>query len=185
VNSIWIIKILECASPEQPSLLQPPSNFAEFVRDEAQLKGISTSGVNKTYCRREIGLLSHAYKIHKLLNQHLEQSSVQDIRTDFYHVAKVDTHVHLAAAMTANHLLDFIRRKYVHFPDEVVMIDKKNDNIKEITLKDVFKKSGIEEISQLTVDSLDVQAESNLFDRFDHFNAKYSKTLNERADPKH
>jgi hypothetical protein len=41
----------------------------------------------------------------------------QDDPRDFDNIIKVDTHIHLAAAMTARHLLSFIKRKAVQDAD--------------------------------------------------------------------
>lgn len=43
---------------------------------------------------------------------------------DFYNVRKVDTHVHLAAAMNQKHLLRFIKRKLKTEPNEVVSLSR-------------------------------------------------------------
>ena len=43
---------------------------------------------------------------------------------DFYNVRKVDTHIHLSAAMNQKHLLRFIKRKARYHSDEVVTKDK-------------------------------------------------------------
>lgn len=39
---------------------------------------------------------------------------------DFYNVRKVDTHIHLAAAMNQKHLLRFIKRKLRDHADDIV-----------------------------------------------------------------
>ncbi|CAD7947050.1 unnamed protein product [Amoebophrya sp. A25] len=178
---VFHVQQLDCSTADEgDGTLKPPALFHEFVNDEARLRSISTSGGTKSFCRRELGLLQRSFNIHQLLNRDREYRQSQHCRGDFYKLAKVDTHVHLAAAMTANHLLDFIRRKYIQFPDEVVMMDKKKPNPETgappcpVTLKQVFERSGITCVEEMTVDSLDVQAEENLFDRFDHFNAKYN-----------
>ena len=54
----------------------------------------------------------------------LDVNDAQNER-DFYNLAKVDTHVHLAAAGTANHLLAFIKKKFITSKDEIVAIDPK------------------------------------------------------------
>lgn len=36
---------------------------------------------------------------------------------DFERVAKVDTHIHLAAAMTSKHLINFVNKKIQEHPD--------------------------------------------------------------------
>ncbi|CAD7963384.1 unnamed protein product [Amoebophrya sp. A120] len=174
-NGVFTVQELVADSTAENSTgkILPPALFHEFCQDEAKLRNISTSGTVKSFCRRELGLLARSFSIHKLLNsQSREQRQVQQSKGDFYRLAKVDTHVHLAAAMTANHLLDFIQRKYREHGDEIVLVDRKTKE--GLTLKQVFAKSGIHSADAMTVDSLDVQAEENLFDRFDHFNAKYN-----------
>ena len=45
----------------------PPALFHEYVKDEAHLRSISSSGVTKTFCSRELGLLQRSFSIHQLL----------------------------------------------------------------------------------------------------------------------
>lgn len=171
IHGVYNVEILATQpvdSPDLPATLQPPAAFHEFVHDEQVLKNICTSGQNKTFARRELGLLRLSFGLHKTLNGDREERFRQGTE-DFSKVAKVDTHVHLAASFTASHLLGYIKKKFEECGDEVVLKDGKG---KETSLRTLFAELGLTESRQLTVDSLDVQAEEGLFDRFDNFNAK-------------
>jgi AMP deaminase len=52
-----------------------------------------------------------------LINDLREQRATQFDPRDFYTIIKVDTHVHLSAAMTSKHLLDFIKHKVKTCPN--------------------------------------------------------------------
>jgi hypothetical protein len=83
---------------------------------------------------------------------------------DFETIHKVDTHVHVASAPTAEHLLDFIKRKlrtssnvfhyYVTPTDTQELVMQANG--RDYTLKQIFDKSDIS-TENLTLDSLDVR----------------------------
>ena len=45
---------------------------------------------------------------------------------------------------------------------------------KDMTLREIFTEMGYEDITKLSIDSIDVQADHTLFNRFDRFNAKYN-----------
>ena len=106
--------------------------------------------------------------MHSCMNRSQEKAtSVTDPR-DFSNIVKVDTHIHLAAAMTSKALFEFMKEKHNKYPDDVVYID----NGKPVTLSEMFKKCGID-MESLSVDALDVRAD-NTFNRFDNFNAKYN-----------
>lgn len=70
----------------------------------------------------------------------------------------------------ASELLTFMKHKLQTSPNEVVM----QENGKDITLADTFKKIGLSD-TQLTVDSLEVKAYNRTYyRRFDKFDATYN-----------
>ncbi len=74
----------------------------------------------KTFSWNRLKQLDFCFHFHHLLNeaQELENTQLDDPK-DFSNVIKVDTHIHLAAAMTAKHLLSFMKRKLKECPDTV------------------------------------------------------------------
>lgn len=72
---------------------------------------------------------------------------------------KVDTHIHHSAAMSAKHLLKFIKSKYETAGDEHVAISKDR---KKITLRELFEEMNVNPL-ELSINSLDVQADKNIF----------------------
>lgn len=88
---------------------------------------------------------------------------------DFYNVRKVDTHVHLSSCMNQKHLLRFIKKKLRMCPDEEVI----HRDGKDLTLAQVFESLGLTAYD-LSIDTLDMHADSNTFNRFDRFNLKYN-----------
>ncbi|CAJ0940413.1 unnamed protein product [Ranitomeya imitator] len=71
--------------------------------------------------------------------------------------------------MNQKHLLRFIKKSYRVDKERVVY----NAKGKQMTLKQVFEKLKLHPYD-LTVDSLDVHAGRQTFQRFDKFNAKYN-----------
>lgn len=70
---------------------------------------------------------------------------------DFFNIVKVDNHIHLAAAMTARHLLEFIQKKYKESPEEIVIQTKEGPQ----TLRTVFENLALVP-EELTINALDV-----------------------------
>jgi AMP deaminase len=143
-------------------------SVTEFLRDYNQILDVSGDGPVKTLSYKRLKILQLKYDLHVLLNGAREQAASQDDPRDFGNVMKVDTHIHLSAAMTSKHLLDFIRHKLRTESGEVVL----RKNGVDLTLESVFNKLGIE-VDSFTLNSLDTRAD-NTFQRFDHFNAKYN-----------
>uniref|UniRef100_A0A671XZ95 AMP deaminase n=1 Tax=Sparus aurata TaxID=8175 RepID=A0A671XZ95_SPAAU len=85
------------------------------------------------------------------------------------HPVSVDTHIHAAACMNQKHLLRFIKKSYRVDSERVVHKLKG----KEVTMKELFDSLNLHPYD-LTVDSLDVHAGRQTFQRFDKFNAKYN-----------
>lgn len=85
--------------------------MSEFQRDFARICAISVDGPVKTLTYKRLRMLHNRFKLHKLLNERREAVESEDDPRDFSNVVKVDTHIHLSAAMTGKHLFDFIKRK--------------------------------------------------------------------------
>lgn len=143
--------------------------MSDFYRDYARVLDIASDGPVRTFTYERLKVLELKFDMHRNLNSSLElESTKEDIR-DFQNVYKVDTHVHLAAAMTASQLLDFIKAKLDSEGDLVVNETKDKG---EETLKQMFERLKLD-VGALTTDSLDVHGD-NTFQRFDNFNNKYN-----------
>ncbi|XP_075706839.1 AMP deaminase 1 isoform X2 [Rhinoderma darwinii] len=141
-----------------------------FVDDMNFLITLISQGPVKTYTHRRLKFLSSKYKVHEMLNELEELKELKNNpHRDFYNCRKVDTHIHAAACMNQKHLLRFIKKSYRVDSERVVY----NAKDKEFTLKQVFEKLKLHPYD-LTVDSLDVHAGRQTFQRFDKFNAKYN-----------
>eukprot|EP01117_Protostelium_nocturnum_P017681 TRINITY_DN7238_c0_g1_i1.p1 TRINITY_DN7238_c0_g1~~TRINITY_DN7238_c0_g1_i1.p1 ORF type:complete len:1372 (+),score=486.98 TRINITY_DN7238_c0_g1_i1:123-4238(+) len=146
-----------------------PISFHDYILDYNRLLFIASSGPVRTFTYKRLKYLEYKFELHKMMNRDREILAAKFDPKDFSNVFKVDTHVHLAAAMTAGHLLDFIKRKAHNFPKDEVVLNR--DGSKQ-SLEAVFEAAKLKP-TDLTVNSLDVYAD-NTFQRFDNFNSKYN-----------
>ena len=157
--------------PSQTSrVFAPPGNADEFFATLHRLVKMSSMGHVRSFTHHRMQLLEQKFNLHVMLNadkEFLAQKSAP--HRDFYNVRKVDTHVHHSACMHQKHLLRFIKSKLKKEPDELVIF---RDG-KFLTLKEVFESLNLTSYD-LSVDSLDVHADKNIFHRFDKFNLKYN-----------
>ena len=148
----------------------PPGTAHEFFSDMHWLLKISSLGHVRSFTHNRLQLLEQKFNLHVMLNadkEFLAQKSAP--HRDFYNVRKIDTHVHHSACMHQKHLLRFIKAKLKKEGDEVVIF---RDG-KYLTLKEVFESLNMTPYD-LSVDTLDVHADKNIFHRFDKFNLKYN-----------
>jgi AMP deaminase len=83
----------------------------EYIGDYQRVKQICSHGPCKSLSYQRLKALEYCYDLHLLLNENRELASIKNDPKDFSNIIKVDTHIHLAAAMTAQHLLQFIQTK--------------------------------------------------------------------------
>lgn len=102
--------------------LQEPFSFADFVNDFLSLKDVVFSPAVQKVATRRLRWLLERFETYLALNSDLEQASLQssDAHTNFHSVCKVDTHVHLTAAMSPEQLVNFMRDKINTSAGEVV-----------------------------------------------------------------
>ena len=151
-------------------LFAPPGNSHDFFSTLHWLLKISAMGQVRSFTHHRMQLLEQKFNLHVMLNadkEFLAQKSAP--HRDFYNVRKVDTHVHHSACMHQKHLLRFIKSKLKKEADELVIF---RDG-KFLTLREVFESLNLTSYD-LSVDSLDVHADKNIFHRFDKFNLKYN-----------
>ncbi|XP_051494936.1 AMP deaminase 1 isoform X2 [Apus apus] len=148
----------------------PYPNLKHFVDDMNFLLALIAQGPVKTYAHRRLKFLSSKFQVHEMLNEMEEMKELKNNpHRDFYNCRKVDTHIHAAACMNQKHLLRFIKKSY-HVDADRVVYDAKG---KQLTLKQLFQQLNMHPYD-LTVDSLDVHAGRQTFQRFDKFNDKYN-----------
>ena len=164
-----VVNVWSVENPEE-RLFAPPGNSLDFFSTMHRLLKMSAMGQVRSFTHHRMQLLEQKFNLHVMLNadkEFLAQKSAP--HRDFYNVRKVDTHVHHSACMHQKHLLRFIKSKLKKEPDELVIF---RDG-KFLTLKEVFESLNLTS-HDLSVDSLDVHADKNIFHRFDKFNLKYN-----------
>ncbi|XP_005454186.1 AMP deaminase 1 isoform X1 [Oreochromis niloticus] len=148
----------------------PYPDLNTFIDDMNFLIALIAQGPTKTYTHRRLKFLMSKFNVHEMLNEMEEMKEVKkNPHRDFYNCRKVDTHIHAAACMNQKHLLRFIKKSYRVDAERVVH----NLKGKEVTMKELFQSLNLHPYD-LTVDSLDVHAGRQTFQRFDKFNAKYN-----------
>uniref|UniRef100_A0A8C5AZL5 AMP deaminase n=1 Tax=Gadus morhua TaxID=8049 RepID=A0A8C5AZL5_GADMO len=166
---IYVYDDQAAADKGQPRAL-PCTDYDTFIDDMNFLIALIAQGPTKTYTHRRLKFLMSKFNVHEMLNEMEELKELKNNpHRDFYNCRKVDTHIHAAACMNQKHLLRFIKHSYRVDAERVV---RKVDG-KDVTLKELFQGLNLHPYD-LTVDSLDVHAGRQTFQRFDKFNAKYN-----------
>ncbi|KAG8450852.1 hypothetical protein GDO86_003208 [Hymenochirus boettgeri] len=166
---VYVYQDRDAVSKDTPKDFDYPS-LKLFVDDMNILLTLIAKGPVKTYAHRRLKFLMSKYSVHEMLNELEELKELKNNpHRDFYNCRKVDTHIHAAACMNQKHLLRFIKKSYRIDADRVVY----NSKGKKMTLKEVFASLNMHPYD-LTVDSLDVHAGRQTFQRFDKFNSKYN-----------
>ncbi|XP_069098253.1 AMP deaminase 1 [Pleurodeles waltl] len=146
----------------------PYSKVDNFLKDYRFVVSLIAQGAINTYAKQRLDFHSSKFKLHMMLNELNEMKEVKESPQDFYSCRKVDTHIHAAACMSARHLLSFMKHSYKDEPDRIVSSKEAST-----TLKELFGALNLK-ANELTVDSLDVHAGHETFQRFDTFNSKYN-----------
>ena len=124
------------AKDEGPPAFPSPPSLAAFTADMARMLHITSDAAVNSFCYGRLQKLEARFRLHKMEHEQREEAEQRAVpHRDFYNVRKVDTHVHLAAAMNQKHLLRFIKRKVRLFPNEVVT---KSESGQPMTLAEVF-----------------------------------------------
>ncbi|XP_028264751.1 AMP deaminase 1 isoform X2 [Parambassis ranga] len=166
---IYVYNDAAAADKHQPKDLPHP-DYNTFIDDMNFLIALIAQGPTKTYTHRRLKFLMSKFNVHEMLNEMEEMRELKiNPHRDFYNCRKVDTHIHAAACMNQKHLLRFIKKSYRVDCDRVVH----NLKGREVTMKELFETLKLHPYD-LTVDSLDVHAGRQTFQRFDKFNAKYN-----------
>eukprot|EP01012_Entosiphon_sulcatum_P012156 TRINITY_DN17591_c0_g1_i1.p1 TRINITY_DN17591_c0_g1~~TRINITY_DN17591_c0_g1_i1.p1 ORF type:complete len:1308 (+),score=190.02 TRINITY_DN17591_c0_g1_i1:456-4379(+) len=148
--------------------LYPVHDVAEFIADFNRLNDIVENVDVQAMCYARLNLLDHKFALHNALNTGSTESSVNT--RDFHQCYKVDTHVHMAAGMTAKQLLEFLIDKAEYHGNDVVKVDEMGNTV---TLSELLRRYNID-VHKLTVDTLNVQADASMFERFDLFKQRYN-----------
>jgi AMP deaminase len=148
------------------NLIQVP-NINEFVKDYERMEVITNSGAMRSFCYQRLQMLDSAFQMHVTANGSVENEAQSNLLgTDFYRTMKIDNHIHLAAAASANQFVNFVADKLKNEGDTVVMENGQ-------TLQEVFTAAGLS-ADHLTIDAFNVLADYSVYQRFENFNSKYS-----------
>ncbi|KAF7459364.1 AMP deaminase [Cryptosporidium felis] len=143
----------------------------EFIRCLRRIMSLVHSPIVKGFTYYRLNFLQQSFQLYSLFNGLIEnEQTKKNIRTGFYNVYKVDTHVHHSACMSKQHLLKFIKKCYNSDKDSIVYY---TNNIPS-TLGQVFHKVFGSCYQDYTIDHLNMDAIRNCFQRFDRFNEKYN-----------
>jgi len=156
---------------DRPAAFVAPPSLGTYTRDLWRLIAITHDAAVNSFCYRRLQKLEARFKLHVMEHEHEETAEQRGVpHRDFYNCRKVDTHVHLAAAMNQKHLLRFIKRKVRYHPDEVVT---KSATGEPMTLSQVFDEMNLTPY-ELSIDALGMHTDASTFARFDKFNLKYN-----------
>jgi AMP deaminase len=126
----------------------PVPRYADFVTDCNRIASTRCSGPCQTLCYQRLRMLEAKFDLYWMVNERQEWEEAHDnTHRDFFNVRKVDTHIHHSAAMTAKHLLRFIKKKLKKNHTDIVVRDSEGP----VTLGEVFKKLGVD-AKDLSVD---------------------------------
>lgn len=151
---------------KKKNLVQVP-NIENFVKDYRRIVEITSTGAMRSFCYQRLQMLDSAFQMHVTANGSVENEAQSNLLgTDFYRTMKIDNHIHLAAAASANQFVNFVANKLKTEGDTVVMEDGQ-------TLREVFSAAGLG-ADHLTIDAFNVLADYSVYQRFDNFNGKYS-----------
>ncbi|ODV95275.1 hypothetical protein PACTADRAFT_50021 [Pachysolen tannophilus NRRL Y-2460] len=163
-----VYQITEAGKPDK-NLVQVPT-IKDYYVDLDKIITIASEGPAKSFAFKRLQYLDAKWNLYTLLNEYQETAdSKKNPHRDFYNVRKVDTHVHHSACMNQKHLLRFIKHKIRHCSNEKVIF---RDG-KVLTLDEVFKSLNLTAYD-LSIDTLDMHAHKDTFQRFDKFNLKYN-----------
>ncbi|XP_069489502.1 AMP deaminase 1-like [Ambystoma mexicanum] len=165
---VYIYADKTAAEKDEPKDFHYP-DFETYLKDYRFVVALIAQGAINTYTAQRLKYHTSKFQMHMMLNELSEMKEVKESARDFYNCRKVDTHIHAAACMSAQHLLSYIKHSYKVEPDRIVNSSQGTTK----TLKDIFDKLKLTP-NYLTVDSLDVHAGHETFQRFDTFNSKYN-----------
>ncbi|PVU84539.1 hypothetical protein BB559_005411 [Furculomyces boomerangus] len=168
-TGIYKVYIKNKDTDEKCSLTNIPT-ITEFYKDFDFLMEMVADGPTRSLAFRRLKYLEVKFQMHLHLNEWHEKAESRRVpHRDFYNVRKVDTHVHLSSCMNQKHLLRFIKFKIKTEADKKVIIRDE----KWLTLRQVFESLNLTAY-EISIDTLDMHANTDSFHRFDKFNLKYN-----------
>ena len=158
------------SSSSAPRVVFSCPSRSDYALALSLIMDIAGSGPLRSFAHNRLYLLESRFNLHQTLNGDLEALAQRAVpHRDFYNVRKIDNHVHHSAAMNQKHLLRFIKYKLKQNIDEIVIV---RDG-KPLSLRQVFESLKLTPYD-LSVDTLDMHADTKTFHRFDRFNLKYN-----------
>jgi hypothetical protein len=88
------------ASGEALRNLFPVHNLEAFIADYEQCKSILENKIVRSLCSHRLGALEQFFDLHIHFNNGAEILANKKNDRDFYEVVKVDTHIHMTAAVS-------------------------------------------------------------------------------------
>ena len=162
-NDQGIFEVCDNSSESKTNRI-PVADLQTFINDYNRCKSIVQDKLVKSLSNQRLKMIEHLFDIHLHLNANNENMAVRKDISDFYSIAKVDTHIHLSAAIASTDFAEFVKNKIKNYSHEVVLRGK--------TLGEYVSIAGLT-AETINSDSLNVQGDVTLFDRFDLFNDKY------------
>jgi len=147
-------------------------SIREFHKDLRMLWEFCCNGPAASFSSKRLKILEKLYELHVLMNSDLERENMKNGPVDFFRIHKVDNHIHAAAMMTGAHLLRFIRKK-IDDESEIIKLSGR-DGEHVVTVKQFVQDEVGLSGEFLNLDSLNVQGDETVFERFDNFNARYN-----------
>tara|TARA_B100000513_G_scaffold143226_1_gene65725 strand:+ start:3661 stop:6090 length:2430 start_codon:yes stop_codon:yes gene_type:complete len=170
-HGVFIAHPVGGGSTPTTAVFSASPSLRTFTRDLQRLIAICSDAAVNSFCYRRLQRLESRFHLHAMEHEQAETSEQRQVpHRDFYNVRKVDTHVHLAAAMNQKHLLRFIKKKLKTEPEAVV---SRSADGRTRTLAQVFEDMGLSPYD-LSLDALGMHADQSIFCRFDKFNLKYN-----------
>ncbi|KAF9516503.1 hypothetical protein BS47DRAFT_1292245 [Hydnum rufescens UP504] len=168
IDDKGVYQLYESTDASQTPLFAVPS-IREYFVDLDYVLNVISDGPTKSFAFRRLKYLSGKWSMYSLVNEYQELADMKVRDNDFYNTRKVDTHVHHSSSMNQKHLLRFIKSKMKRAPYDVVIF---RDGA-ELTLEQVFQSLNLTAYD-LSIDTLDMHAHQDSFQRFDKFNLKYN-----------
>ena len=102
--------IFEVTLKDSPTSIFPVPNLSEYVIDHKCCETIVQSKAVKSLCAHRLTTMNQLFDMYCHMSWKREEELSEDDHSDFFSIAKVDTHIHLSAAFAPKDLLDYMRK---------------------------------------------------------------------------
>eukprot|EP00477_Mikrocytos_mackini_P000351 GAHX01000373.1.p1 GENE.GAHX01000373.1~~GAHX01000373.1.p1 ORF type:complete len:684 (+),score=166.21 GAHX01000373.1:35-2053(+) len=143
-----------------------PILLSEFFHDLKTINDSSITGSLNSFSHTRLQILQKMFHLYKITNWKLEFEDIKANSPDFFQVLKVDNHIHVAASMSGDTLVSYIKRKLEEEPNLVVTKEGQ-------TLSEMFKENKLD-VDSLNINQIFGRAPKEMFKRFDVFLEEYN-----------